>query len=105
MSNQQQPGGISEEESRMDALYAPTLVSLQFSGQKKKTLKGASIIFSHAAQLTTIPAPPPPPPTLHVRTRKKKQKKKKKKKNQIFNYSADYLLTLLLLLVDRKWGV
>lgn len=73
MSNQQQPGGISEEESRMDALYAPTLVSLQFSGQKKKTLKGASIIFSHAAQLTAIPAPTPPPPTLHVRARKKKK--------------------------------
>lgn len=40
---------------------------------KKKTLKGASIIFSHAAQLTAIPAPTPPPPTLHVRARKKKK--------------------------------
>ena len=59
---------------------------------KKKTLKGASIIFSHAAQLTTIPATPPPTPThththtpthqhthtptLHVRVRKKTKNKK-----------------------------
>lgn len=73
-----------QKKSRRDALYAPTLVSLQLSGPK--LLKGPQSYF----HLPFIPNDPNTPPSLlHVR------KKGEKYKHVMFNYSVVYYIVVI----------